>query len=109
MQDEQALCTSMGYFILQTSLWRHFTGGTLGCTQHKAGPVCAFINRDVDFCSGQIDRGVITPNQLLWEPFAFPSDVADCLRGLTTSNIFVHNSCLADADGDTLLLYSKVC
>lgn len=74
-------------------------------------------------CTGEFDRGVITPNQLRWRPFAIPSDSVDFVRGLTTicgagsagkkdgfaihvytASISMHNSCLANADGDMLIV-----
>lgn len=74
-------------------------------------------------CAGEFDRGVITPNQLRWRPFAIPSDSVDFVRGLTTicgagsagkkdgfaihvytASISMHNSCLANADGDMLIV-----
>ena len=72
---------------------------------------------------GEFDRGVVTPNQLRWRPFAIPSDSVDFVRGLTTicgagsagkkdgfaihvytASISMHNSCLANADGDMLIV-----
>ena len=74
-------------------------------------------------CAGEFDRGVITPNQLRWRPFAIPSDSVDFVRGLTTicgagsagkkdgfaihvytASISMHHSCLANADGDILIV-----
>jgi hypothetical protein len=73
--------------------------------------------------AGEFDRGVITPNQLRWRPFAIPSDSVDFVRGLTTvcgagsagkkdgfaihvytASVSMDNSCLANADGDMLIV-----
>ena len=73
--------------------------------------------------AGEFDRGVITPNQLRWRPFAIPSDSVDFVRGLTTvcgagsagkkdgfaihvytASISMDNCCLANADGDMLIV-----
>ena len=73
--------------------------------------------------AGDFDRGVITPNQLRWRPFAIPSDSVDFVRGLTTicgagssgkkdgfaihvytASVSMHNTCLANADGDMLIV-----
>ena len=75
------------------------------------------------FGAGEFDRGVITPNQLRWRPFAIPQDTVDFVRGLTTicgagsagkkdgfaihvytASVSMHNSCLANADGDMLIV-----
>ena len=80
------------------------------------------MNSD-NLCAGEFDRGVITPNQLRWRPFAIPSDSVDFVRGLTTicgagsagrkdgfaihvytASVSMHNSCLANADGDMLIV-----
>ena len=66
---------------------------------------------------------MITPNQLRWRPFAIPSDSVDFVRGLTTicgagspgkkdgfaihvytASVSMHNRCLANADGDMLIV-----
>ena len=80
------------------------------------------VSKDLLY-TGEFDRGVITPNQLRWRPFAIPSDSVDFVRGLTTicgagsagkkdgfaihvytASISMHNSCLANADGDMLIV-----
>lgn len=77
----------------------------------------------VEHLTGEFDRGVITPNQLRWRPFAIPSDSVDFVRGLTTvcgagsagkkdgfaihvytASISMDNCCLANADGDMLIV-----
>lgn len=92
----------------------------------KEGPVFVIPYRMpslVLLFTGEFDRGVITPNQLRWRPFAIPSDSVDFVRGLTTicgagsagkkdgfaihvytASISMHNSCLANADGDMLIV-----
>lgn len=68
-------------------------------------------------------QGVVTPNQLRWRPFKIPEDATDFVRGLFTicgagspatkdgyaihiftASMSMENCCLANADGDFLIV-----
>ncbi|GAB4820865.1 hypothetical protein N2152v2_007911 [Parachlorella kessleri] len=73
--------------------------------------------------TADFSRGVVTPNQLRWRPFPIPGDPVDFVRGLftvcgngsaaTKNGFAIHmytascgmeDSCLANADGDMLIV-----
>lgn len=81
------------------------------------------LNFPAETLTASFDGGVVTPNQLRWRPFAIPADPVDFVRGLFTlcgagsaarkegyavhvytASASMEDACLANADGDLLLV-----
>lgn len=81
------------------------------------------INFPVENLTADFSHGVVTPNQLRWRPFPIPSEPADFIRGfftlcgagssarkegfaihIYTANQDMEDTCLANADGDFLIV-----
>ncbi|KIZ00241.1 homogentisate 1,2-dioxygenase [Monoraphidium neglectum] len=81
------------------------------------------LNFPAETLTADFAQGVVTPNQLRWRPFAIPNEPVDFVRGLFTvcgagsagakNGFAVHvytatasmeDSCLANADGDMLIV-----
>eukprot|EP00877_Chromochloris_zofingiensis_P002326 jgi/Chrzof1/12094/Cz06g21050.t1 len=81
------------------------------------------LNFPADNLTADFSGGVATPNQLRWRPFAIPNEPVDFVRGLFTvcgagsaahkhgfaihiytANESMQDSCLANADGDMLIV-----
>ncbi|KAL4422217.1 hypothetical protein ABPG77_009692 [Micractinium sp. CCAP 211/92] len=81
------------------------------------------LNFPAETLTADFSHGVVTPNQLRWRPFAIPEDPVDFVRGLFTicgagsaarkdgyaihlytASVGMDDSCLANADGDFLIV-----
>ncbi len=86
-------------------------------------PVSDPLDFPAENLTGDFSQGVITPNQLRWKPFPYPSEKTDWVRSLftlcgagnpaTKEGFAIHiyaatesmtDSCLANADGDFLIV-----
>lgn len=62
-----------------TDGWPSTAGAAAGHTLYILHPTVAAETLTADF-----SRGVVTPNQLRWRPFAIPEDKVDFVTGLFT-------------------------
>ncbi|GMH40156.1 hypothetical protein BSKO_08060 [Bryopsis sp. KO-2023] len=81
------------------------------------------LNFPAETLTADFSKGVVTPNQIRWRPFSIPSEPVDFVRGMFTicgagnaltkdgfaihvytANEGMQDSCLANADGDMLIV-----